>query len=252
MDHDNRYVLILRTCKSDMTSHNGFVWPESGPVECPNWNPEPVCGGGLHGWLWGEGNGVLGNWSKNAKWLVVRVLASDVVDLDGKVKFPRGEVVYCGPRFDATAYLAANGGAGKAVIGIALTGGHGSTLTGGDDSALTGGHGSTLTGGHGSTLTGGDGSTLTGGHGSTLTGGDDSALTGGDDSTLTGGDRSTLTGGDDSTLTGGDRSTLIFEYWCHRTGRKRIAVAYPGEDGIEPNVPYRCVDGKFVKAEGHS
>ena len=212
MDHDNRYVLILRTCKSDMTSHNGFVWPESGPVECPNWNPEPVCGGGLHGWLWGEGNGVLGNWSKNAKWLVVRVLASDVVDLDGKVKFPRGEVVYCGPRFDATAYLAANGGAGKAVIGIALTGGHGSTLTGGDDSALTGG----------------------------------------DDSTLTGGDRSTLTGGDDSTLTGGDRSTLIFEYWCHRTGRKRIAVAYPGEDGIEPNVPYRCVDGKFVKAEGHS
>lgn len=28
-------MLILRTCNADMTSHSGFHWPESGPVEAP-------------------------------------------------------------------------------------------------------------------------------------------------------------------------------------------------------------------------
>ena len=156
-------VLVLRTCAADMSSRNGFIWPESGPVECPDWSPEPVCGHGLHGALWGEGNAQLLSWDKDARWLVVRVLASDIVDLGGKVKFPRGWVEHCGTRESATQYLSDHGGRGRAIIGLTATGGHDSTLTGGDDSTLTGGDGSTLTGGNRSTLTGGDGSTLTGG-----------------------------------------------------------------------------------------
>jgi len=46
-------VLILRRCNADGSSKNGFVYPKSGPVECPDWNSEAVCGGGLHGWPWG-------------------------------------------------------------------------------------------------------------------------------------------------------------------------------------------------------
>ena len=105
-----------------------------------------------------------------------------------------------------------------------------------------GGYASTLTGGYASTLTGGDASTLTGGYASTLTGGDAS--------TLTGGDASTLTGGDASTLTGGNRSTLLIRWWDGR--RYRIAAFNVGEDGIEPNVAYRCEAGKLVRvaAEG--
>jgi|HubBroStandDraft_4_1064222.scaffolds.fasta_scaffold02568_11 hypothetical protein len=57
-------VLILRTCAADMSSHNGFRWPEAGPVECADWNPAHVCGGGLHGLLWGEGSA--GNLSSDA------------------------------------------------------------------------------------------------------------------------------------------------------------------------------------------
>lgn len=49
-------VLVLRVCDVDGKSHGGFQWPESGPVAAPDWNPEPRCGGGLHGWLWGEGD----------------------------------------------------------------------------------------------------------------------------------------------------------------------------------------------------
>ena len=29
-------ALVLRTCKSDGTSYNGFKWPTAGPVECPD------------------------------------------------------------------------------------------------------------------------------------------------------------------------------------------------------------------------
>src|SRR4029079_16222096 len=81
-------VLVMRTCAADMSSHGGFVWPESGPVECKDWNKRAECGNGLHGLLWGSGQYGLLNWSADAKWLVVEVPADSIVDLDGKVKFP--------------------------------------------------------------------------------------------------------------------------------------------------------------------
>jgi hypothetical protein len=208
---------MLRTCDKDMRAYNGFVWPESGPVSAPDWNPEPVCGGGLHGLLMGIGDISHLSRDSNAKWFVVAVDSGSVVDLDGKVKVPSGNVVYCGDRDGAVSFLVQNGGDVTKIPFThqrcgdysTLTGGNGSTLTGGDYSTLTGGNRSTLTGGNDSTLTGGNRSTLTGGNRSTLTGGYDSTLTGGYDSTLTGGYDSTLTGGDDSTLAGGNRSTLI-------------------------------------------
>lgn len=44
-------VLVLRTVNADGTSYNGFQWPlEVGAVaECPDWDPAPKCGNGLHG-----------------------------------------------------------------------------------------------------------------------------------------------------------------------------------------------------------
>jgi hypothetical protein len=226
----------LRTCKADMTSHAGFIWPRRGWVEAPDWKPTKVFGNGLHGFLNGEGDGFLADWSPDAVWLVARI--EEYVDLGGKVKFPRAKVMFAGSREDATQKIHKLY-PGAAVIGISLTGGDGSTLTGG--------HCSTLTGGDGSTLTGGHRSTLTGGHRSTLTGGDGSTLTGGHRSTLTGGDGSTLTGGHRSTLTGGHRSTLCI--WWHDGTRRRLAVAYVGEGGIKPDTPYRIDDsGNFVEA----
>src|SRR5438094_6525314 len=98
-------ALVLCTCNADMTAYGGFKWPQSGRVKAPDWNPAAVCGEGLHGLLWGEGDAGHLNWSGDAKWLVVRVSAAEVVDLCGKVKFPAGEVVYCGDRVGATTYL---------------------------------------------------------------------------------------------------------------------------------------------------
>ena len=148
---------VLRTCAADMTSYGGFVWPREGVVEAPDWQPTADCGRGLHGFLWGEGDGSLADWSRDAVWIVSRI--NEWIDLDGKVKFPRAEVVFSGSREDATAKIRELGANG-AVIGSTLTGGHGSILTGGRGSTLTGGDYSALTGGRGSILTGGDGSIL--------------------------------------------------------------------------------------------
>ena len=140
---------VLRTCAADMTSYGGFVWPREGVVEAPDWQPTADCGRGLHGFLWGEGDGSLADWSRDAVWIVSRI--NEWIDLDGKVKFPRAEVVFSGSREDATAKIRELGANG-AVIGSTLTGGDRSTLTGGDYSILRGGHGSILTGGDGSIL----------------------------------------------------------------------------------------------------
>ena len=132
-------VLVLRTCSAEMLSYGGFKWPESGPVECDDWDPTPECGGGLHGLLWGEGNGLLLNWDDAARWLVVEVDADQVIDVDGKVKFPRCDVVHCGDKDSAIGYILANGAEGKAVVGAKITAGDRGQATAGYSGQATAG-----------------------------------------------------------------------------------------------------------------
>ena len=148
-------VLVLRTCNADRTSHNGFLWPEGGPVSAPDWNPEVVCGYGLHGFLWGEGDGSLANWTSDAKWLVAEVERESIVDLAGKVKFPSATVVFCGDRLGATSYLAEHGGHGRAIVGGTATAGNRGTATAGDEGTATAGDAGTATAGYAGTATAG-------------------------------------------------------------------------------------------------
>jgi hypothetical protein len=198
------YVHVLRTCAADMTAHGGFRWPEAGPVEAPDWRDDGECGGGLHGLLRGEGNGGLLDWSPDARWLVVRVLASDVRDLVGKVKFPRGEVVHCGDRLSATAAIAALHPEVRAIVGGTATAGYGGTATAGDLG--------TATAGYGGTATAGDLGTATAGYGGTATAGDGGTATAGDRGTATAGYGGTATAGDGGTATAGDRGTATAGY----------------------------------------
>ena len=192
-------VLVLRTCNEDLTSRGGFRWKSAGIVKCEDWSEQADCGNGLHGLLWGQGDGSLLNWSEKAKWLVVEVPEKSIVGLGRKVKYPQGKVVYCGGRKVATDIIAALAPKGSLVAGLIQDGGDRSTITGGDRSTITGGYGSIITGGY----------------------------------------RSTITGGDRSTITGGDGSTINFAYWDSKAGRQRVVVVYPGEDGIEIAKPYR-------------
>ena len=192
MDHK---AYILRTCNADMSSRNGFVWPREGVVECPDWKPTTWCGNGLHGALWGEGDGALLSWEADAVWVVAGV--DEWIDLNGKVKFPRADVVFAGPRDEAVAEIIKRGAKG-AVIG--------GTASAGDDGTASAGY----------------------------------------RGTASAGDGGTATAGDDGTASAGDDGTLCLSHWDGK--RRRIVIAYVGEDGVKPNTAYRLRDGKLVEA----
>jgi len=108
---ENGEVLILRRIPKNRTTRNNFVWPEGVgvEVECPDWNPNAECGGGLHGWPLGFG---LGDGCEydiiDDIWLVVGCKPEDVVgELGGraKCKFRRGVTRLEGSFFDAMAYV---------------------------------------------------------------------------------------------------------------------------------------------------
>ncbi len=278
---NKKYMLGLRTCDANMTSYGGFKWPESGPVTCPDWNPEPVCGGGLHFLLWGEGDGELLDWSKDAVWMVIKAKANEVVIIDDKkAKAPSVEVVFCGKRDEATAYLANHGAQGRAISGGTATAGDRGTATAGDRGTATAGYGGTATAGDRGTATAGYGGTATAGDYGTATAGDYGTATAGDYGTATAGYRGTATAGDGGTATAGDGGTatagyggtatagyggtatagyggtatagyggtMIIKRWNGK--RYKFSVAYVGEDGILPNVPYRLDgNGEFVQVE---
>ena len=95
--------LVLKVVGPNGESHGGFIWPiEVGAtVEAPDWNPAPTCGHGLHGWLWGLGDlSAAGEraLSGESVWLVLAVESVSVVDLGGKVKFPRARIAARGDK----------------------------------------------------------------------------------------------------------------------------------------------------------
>src|SRR6185369_10632105 len=93
--HIGDEVLVLRFADQDGRSYEGFQHPmELGEVvTAPDWNQEPQCGGGIHGWAWGIGigDGKDPDWS--ALWQVYGVKPEDLVGNIGngiKCKFRTG------------------------------------------------------------------------------------------------------------------------------------------------------------------
>jgi hypothetical protein len=202
-------VLVMRCCRGDMTSRNGFLWPESGAVSAPDWKDNKECGSGLHGWLWGAGsiNTCDYHAEGGVRWLVVEVAREEIIDLDGKVKFPRGNVVFVGQAHDAAALIAEHAPAGTPIIGGTATAGDGGTATAGDGGTATAGYRGTATAGYGGTATAGFRGTATAGDGGTATAGDGGTATAGDGGTATAGDGGTATAGFSGTATAGDGGT---------------------------------------------
>jgi hypothetical protein len=241
-------VLVLRTCDKNLQSYSKFQWPESGPVQAPDWDPEPECGNGLHGLLWGEGSGSLLDWNPSAKWLVCEVDPNEIIELDGKVKFPKCTVVHCGNQISATNYIAEHGGASKAIVGYTATAGYYGTATAGYYGTATAGYKGTATAGNNGTATAGNNGTATAGYYGTATAGDyHGTATAGNYGTTTAGYNGTATAGDGGTATAGEKG-IISIAWYDKNNRKRLLTGYIGEDGLEPNVPYRIKrDGKTAR-----
>ena len=167
--------LVLRCCRADMTSYGGFVWKKKGVVKAPDWKKNRDCGNGLHGWLSGQGH--YDAWSASSDdlwsassddlwsassddlWMVVAVKTKDIIDLNGKVKFPAARVLYVGKREIATGLIVAHCPASKVIYG---------TVTAGDYGTATAGYGGTVTAGDYGIATAGEGGTATAGEGGIL------------------------------------------------------------------------------------
>jgi len=240
-------VLVLRTTDADGKSYGGFQWPEKGAVACKDWNPKPECGNGLHGLLWGAGAGDLLDWSEDTRWLVVEVLASEVVKIDDqKIKFPHGTVVFCGKRDDAVRMVAERAPAGTIGVAGTATAGYRGTATAGEAGTATAGYAGTATAGDRGTATAGYAGTATAGEAGTATAGDRGTATAGEAGTATAGEAGTATAGYRGTATAGEAGILTLRWWDGK--RYRIGVFYVGEDGVLPNTKYKLGErGKLVK-----
>jgi len=270
--------LAIRTCNQDGSSYGGFKWSlEVGAkVSAPDWDPNPGCGGGLHGLLWGTGDvSLLNHLEPDKIWMVVEV--EEYVDLEGKIKFPECTIRYIGDRDGAvemiqknapseflvhfarktvgddqtvtvgnrgTATAGENGTAIAGNFGVATAGSHG-TATAGRFGTATAGHRGVTTAGDSGTATAGDGGKATAGDSGTATAGDFGAASAGYRGVATAGRLGTATAGRLGTATAGGGGQILIDYFnC----RLRTLIGYIGEDGLKPNTPYRVKYGKFVEA----
>ena len=193
---------------------------------------------------------------------LVKARYPDAAVIGANVTVENGRAAVVGARGTATA---GNGGTATAGERGTATAGHDGTATAGHDGTATAGHGGTATAGDYGTATAGDGGTATAGYHGTATAGGYGTATAGDGGTATAGERGTATAGrygtatagNDGTATAGYRGTatagergmLLIYYYDQKNNRRRLAVAYIGEDGIQPTVKYRLDDSaKFVPA----
>ena len=232
----NGFVLVLKSVKPDMTAgYNGiFLWPEKGRCSAPDWKPINECGYGLHGWKWGEGDADLRVKEEGAKWLVLSVLETAIIDLSGKVKFPECEVLFVGEMADAVLIIQEHAPIGnKCIFG---------TATAGESGTATAGDGGTATAGESGTATAGDGGTATAGDSGTATAGDSGTATAGDRGTATAGDRGTATAGYRGTATAGSEGVITIKYYDRKTETYKRKTAMVDGITILPGVKYRIDD----------
>ena len=87
-------TLVLRKCWQDGSSSNRFKYGQVRErVICPDWEPEPICGHGLHGLLKGNGDWRL---LEGSDWLVIDA-DDQIVNIDNdKCKFNTGVILFRG------------------------------------------------------------------------------------------------------------------------------------------------------------
>jgi len=232
-------VLVLRTCNHNLTSSDGFVWPQSGPVEAPDWNPDPSFDRGLYGLLWGAGDGDQLNWAPYTKWLLVEVDADSIIDLGDKVKFPRGTVVYCGEKQKAIQYLLDSGADPSRIVGhtiikpdqqSATVADYGTAIVGNDAVATSGKYGTSIAGLYGTAIAGDFGTAFVLGCGRAEVGDYGLAIV-----------------GESGTVSAGKKGIIITQQWDAKSQRMRVITGYIGESNLEPYKPYRLLNNKFTE-----
>ena len=233
-------VLILKTVNKYRQAYLGFLWPESGEVKAEKWNPEPVCGDGLHGLLWGKGSYRHLDTDADAKWIVFEAHLDDVVWVGvDKVKVPYGNVIFCGKSSEALAILRGVKWGVDATV---------NSTTG--DCA----HSSTVGNcAHSSTVGYAAHSSTTGDCAHSSTVGDQahsSAVGNCAHSSTTGKNSIACAIGLGSIAKASIGGVLVLSWYDESQDQIKVEVTYPGKNDIKPDVFYTLNDkGKFIEAK---
>ncbi len=218
-------VYVLRNCRSDMSSYDGFVWPTSGHVSCPDWEENQSCGNGLHGFLWGTGDASLLYTQEDCRWLIVEVDEEKIVNLGGKVKFPEGNVIKTYKSRDKAIKKMIKLGANPNTImfGVVNSGNYG-TSNSGD-------WGTSNSGDYGTSNSGYSGTSISGDYGKSISG-----------------DCGTSTSGSGGKVKTGNGGVVILGYYdTDLEQRSAIVGKVPSE--LKPNTWYTIKDGKFKECD---
>ena len=273
--NDAGEVLILKRIPKDRKTNGGFLWPKGVGtlVECPDWNPKPECGGGLHGWPCGFSLGdgqdydIIGD-----SWLVLGAKPNEVVLIEKSAKVKAKSVVirFEGSFLDAVRFVTpgfskcikewskTTGYYGKS----AVAGDSGKSAVAGDSgkSAVAGGYGqSAVAGDYGKSAVAGDygQSAVAGYYGKSAVAGDygKSAVAGDSGKSAVAGDYgSAEVKGKDGVAaiagTGrvrvGERGAFAIAYHTNTDGW-RFLTGKVGENGIQADTWYVIQDGKLCE-----
>ena len=265
-------VYVLRNCREDMTSHDGFVWPKSGYISCPDWSEEKKRKGGLHGFLWGVGDTSLLYPFNNCQWLIVEVDEDKIIDLRNNVKFSEGNVVFCTQSRDKAIEKMIEYGANPNTImygtstsgnnGTSISGDHGISISSDYGNSTSGNHGNSTSGNHGISNSGDHGKSISGNHGKS-TSGDFGISNSGDFGISNSGDWGTSASGDNGISISGNyghsfsingkaktgySGAITIEYYESEKNKNITKVGYV-RNGLKPNTFYRVVDGEWVETD---
>ena len=237
-------ILVLRTCDANMRGHGGFTWPRSGPVEAPDWDPDPEidCGRGLHGLAWGEGDWSLLSKDDDAVWLVVEVDAADLVVGSNKARFCSGVVLYAGVEAEAVCRVMCGPENTARIESLAGKKHHASGYSGRASASGASGRAS-ASGDFGRASTSGTSgrASASGNYGRASASGYYGRASASGDSGIA----ATLANG--GTVRAGANGLLICTWWDDAASRHRACVGEVGIDGIEADTDYCVREGKLVR-----
>ena len=258
-------VLILKRIKPNRKGYGEFIYPSGvgTVITAPDWNSEPKCGGGIHGWPWGFGLGEGVDYDiLNDIWLVLSEKPENVVgelEKGWKCKARAPRIVFEGTFTQVWGLVCAE----QSAIITQMASGNGSKLaaSGNGSKIVASGDGSNLAAsgigskiaasGNGSNLAAsGNGSKIAAsGYGSNLaaSGNDSKIAASGNGSKLaaSGYDSICATAANGCRAKAGKRGAMALAYWDEKVGWG-FATGKVG-DTIKENTWYEVEGGKLVE-----